>query len=170
MFRLIRDKVTSFTKSSLETNNCLKDRDCYNKMRILGQKSIPGLEPKKKKKNEDLVKITFTPDRDLDHYLRSKNLLEKEQKKKQEEPKSEEEKKEEERRRALNIAALLSWSQDEPSIVDTTITDSHGEIEMTQDECKNTREVDEKSSEYNNDNTNEMTDVEIEAAYEDLCA
>jgi len=159
MFRLVRDK----------------DRDCYNKMRILGQKSIPGLEPKKKK-NEDLVKITFTPDRDLDDYLRSKNLLEeKQKKKKQEEPKSEEEKKEEERRRALNIAALLSWSPDEPIIVDKTTTESsdsqcNREIETTQDECQNTREADEKRSEYNENNNNEMTEVEIEAAYEDLCA
>merc|ERR1719391_705715 len=34
---------------------------------------------------------------------------------------------------------------------------------------QNTRDADEKFSE-NNDNNNEMTEVEIEAAYEDLCA
>ena len=171
MFRLVRDKVTFINiLNSLKTNICLKDRDCFNKMRILGQKSIPGLEPKKKK-NEDLVKITFTPDRDLDDYLRSKNLLEeKQKKKKQEEPKSEEEKKEEERRRALNIAALLSWSPDEP-IVDTAITEESSDSKCNGSEIVTTQdEADEKCSEYNENSNNEMTEVEIEAAYEDLCA
>ena len=157
-------------KLRLRTNICLKGRECFNNMRILGQKSKVGLEPKKKK-NEEIVKITFTPDRDLDDYLRSKNLLEEKQKK-VEEPKNEEEKKEAERRRALNIAALLSWNPDEP-IVEPLTTESsdsqcnslecHNEIEMNQ----NTRDADEKCSKYNN---NEMTEVEIEAAYEDLCA
>lgn len=51
MFRLVKDKV-----------------------KVLGQKRNDGLEARKKK-NEDIVKIAFTPDRDLDDYLRSKNLL-----------------------------------------------------------------------------------------------
>ena len=153
-------------KLRLRTNICLKDRDCFNNMRILGQKSKVGLEPKKKK-NEEIVKITFTPDRDLDDYLRSKNLLEEKQKKVKE-PKNEEEKKEAERRRALNIAALLSWNPDEPLTSESSDSqcnglECHNEIEMNQ----NTRDADEKCSKYNN---NEMTEVEIEAAYEDLCA
>ena len=158
--------------SSLKTTNCLKDRDCFNKMRILGEKSRTGLEPKKKK-NEEIVKITFTADRDLDDYLRSKNLLEEKKKKKQELPKGEEEKNEEDK----NISALLSWNPNQPN-VDTTITESsdsecnvlecHGEIEMAQEECQHTG--DEICFEYNSDNNNEMTEVEIEAAYDDLCA
>ena len=154
--------------SSLKTTNCLKDRDCFNKMRILGEKSRTGLEPKKKK-NEEIVKITFTADRDLDDYLRSKNLLEEKTKKKQKELKSEEEKNEEEQRSALDISALLSWNPDQPNVDDSQSNglECHGEIEMTQEECQHTR--DEICFEYN-DNNNEMTEVEIEAAYDDLCA
>ena len=140
-------------------------------MRIIGDERRTGLEPKKKK-NEEIVKITFTADRDLDDYLRSKNLLEEKTKKKQELPKGEEEKNEEDK----NISALLSWNPNQPN-VDTTITESsdsecnvlecHGEIEMAQEECQHTG--DEICFEYNSDN-NEMTEVEIEAAYDDLCA
>ena len=142
----------------------LKDRDCFNKVKILGQKTSTEAETKKtKKKNESVVKIAFTPDWDLDDYLRSKNLLEEKQDQKNEEPQSEEEK---------NIAALLSWNPGDEPIVDAMITESsesslglglgcHGEMEITKDGCKH----DEKYLE-----NNEMTESEIEAAYEDLCS
>ena len=81
----------------------LKDRDCFNKVKILGQKTSTEAEAKKtKKKNESVVKIAFTPDWDLDDYLRSKNLLEEKQDQKNEEPHSEEEKKEKEEKRKEN--------------------------------------------------------------------
>ena len=150
----------------------LKDRDCFNKVKILGQKTSTEAETKKtKKKNESVVKIAFTPDWDLDDYLRSKNLLEEKPDQKNEEPQSEEEKKEKDEK---NIAALLSWNPGDEPIVDAMITESsesslglglgcHGEMEMTKDGCKH----DEKYLENNN---NEMTESEIEAAYEDLCS
>ena len=146
----------------------LKDRDCFNKVKILGQKTSTEAETKNtKKKNESVVKIAFTPDWDLDDYLRSKNLLEEKPDQKNEEPQSEEEKKEKEEK---NIAALLSWNPGDEPIVDAMITESsesslglgcHGEMEITKDGCKH----DEKYLE-----NNEMTESEIEAAYEDLCS
>ena len=139
-------------------------------MKVLGQKRNDGLEARKKK-NEDIVKIAFTPDRDLDDYLRSKNLLdEKEIKVKKDDCKS----KVEEKERALNIATLLSWrpEQHQPEIKTTSeSTDSLSnslEHEMSEKEGQSTVDADKKCSDLIDNNS--MTEGEIEAAYEDLCA
>ena len=125
----------------------------------------------RKKKNEDIVKIAFTPDRDLDDYLRSKNLLgEKKIKVKNEDCKS----KVEEKERALNIATLLSWrpEQHQPETTITSkSTDSLSyslEHEMSEKEGQSTGEADKKYFDLNDNNS--MSEGEIEAAYEDLCA
>ena len=143
-------------------------------MKVLGQKRNDGLEARKKK-NEDIVKIAFTPDRDLDDYLRSKNLLdEKKIKVKKEDCKS----KGEEKERDLNIATLLSWRPEQHQPGTTTTSEStHSlsnslEHEMSEKEGQSTGDVDKTYFDLNghlNDN-NSMTEGEIEAAYEDLCA
>ena len=138
-------------------------------MKVLGQKRNDGLEARKKK-NKDIVKIAFTPDRDLDDYLRSKNLLDENKiKVKKEDCKS---KGEEER--ALNIATLLSWrpEQHQPEIATTSESiDSLSnslELEMSEKEGQSTGDADKKY--FNLNDNNSMTEGEIEAAYEDLCA
>ena len=180
MFRLVRDKV-NFCERNL-FNSCeicsltnrrnvsSKDRDCFNKVKVLGQKRNDGLEARKKK-NEDIVKIAFTPDRDLDDYLRSKNLLdEKKIKVKKEDCKS----KGEEKERDLNIATLLSWRPEQHQPETTTISEStdslsHSlEYEMSEKEGQSTGDADKKYFDLNDNNS--MTEGEIEAAYEDLCA
>lgn len=125
----------------------------------------------RKKKNEDIVKIAFTPDRDLDDYLRSKNLLdEKEIKVKKDDCKS----KVEEKERALNIATLLSWrpEQHQPEITTTSeSTDSLSnslEHEMSEKEGQSPGDADKKYFDLVHNNS--MTEGEIESAYEDLCA
>ena len=125
----------------------------------------------RKKKNEDIVKIAFTPDRDLDDYLRSKNLLdEKKIKVKKEDCKS----KGEEKERDLNIATLLSWRPEQHQPETTTISEStdslsHSlEYEMSEKEGQSTGDADKKYFDLNDNNS--MTEGEIEAAYEDLCA
>ena len=144
-----------------------KDRDCFNKVKVLGQKRNDGLEARKKK-NEDIVKIAFTPDRDLDDYLRSKNLLdEKRIRVKKEDCKSNGVEKE----RVLNIATLLSWrpEQHQPEITTTSDSLSNSlEYEMSEKEGQSTGDVDKTYFDLNDNNS--MTEGEIEAAYEDLCA
>jgi len=139
-------------------------------VKVLGQKRNDGLEARKKK-NEDIVKIAFTPDRDLDDYLRSKNLLdEKEIKVKKDDCKS----KVEEKERALNIATLLSWrpEQHQPEITTTSeSTDSLSnslEHEMSEKEGQSPGDADKKYFDLVHNNS--MTEGEIESAYEDLCA